>query len=45
MTFSPKNIHILVDDFRIKGVTINRNKYPFTIHNIEKGLGVLHYGQ
>lgn len=45
MTFSPKNIHILVDDFSIKGVTINKSKYPFTIHNIEKGLGVLHYGQ
>jgi hypothetical protein len=45
MTFSPTNIDILVDDFTIKGMTINMNKYPFTIHNIEKGLGVLHYGK
>tara|TARA_Y100000385_G_scaffold251545_1_gene274386 strand:- start:85824 stop:86345 length:522 start_codon:yes stop_codon:yes gene_type:complete len=45
MTFSQRNMHILVDDFRIKGVTINTDKYPFIIHDIEKGLGVLHYGK
>lgn len=44
MSFNEHNIHILVDDFTIKGVTINIEKYPFKIHNIEKGLGVLYNG-
>jgi len=43
LSFNKKNIHILVDDFAIKGILIDLNLYPFTIHRIEKGLGVLFY--
>lgn len=39
-----KKCHIIVDDFSIKGAMININKFPFTIHRIEKGLGVLYNG-
>ena len=42
--FGRKDIHILVDDFIIKGATLDLEKYPFKVYDIEKGLGVLHYG-
>lgn len=43
LSFNKKNIHILVDDFAIKGISIDLDQYPFTVHKIEKGLGVLFY--
>lgn len=39
-----KQIHILIDDFSIKGTSIDLTKYNFKIYNIEKGLGVLYHG-
>jgi hypothetical protein len=43
--FNERGVHILIDDFTIKGVTIDIEKYPFKIYNIEKGLGVLYRGK
>jgi hypothetical protein len=43
LSFNLKDIYICVDDFSIKGTTIDLSIYPFKIHKIEKGLGVLHY--
>ena len=39
-----KICHIIVDDFSIKGTMIDIPQFPFTIHKIEKGLGVLYNG-
>jgi hypothetical protein len=44
LSFNKKNIHILVDDFAIKGISIDLDQYPFKIHKVEKGLGVFYYG-
>ena len=39
------DIYVLIDDFKIKGTSINMEKYPFVVHNIEQGLGVLHFSE
>jgi len=38
-------LQLLIDDFKIKGTSIDMDKYPFIVHDIEQGLGVLHFSE